>query len=148
MVFAKKITNSGSDFEKGILSWCFQNKILLDQSKAGLLISYEELVMNRNCVIPKIATNLKLPDPEKILRRSMKASGSAGKSTKSRIQLLEEVKKGKTSHQKLIEKWKTHTSQEMIDKAQDILDVFDIDIYKSSEVMPLGKYTLTMTAAL
>lgn len=139
LLFAKDVTKSGSNFEKGILSWCFQNKVLLEQSKNGLFITYEELVMNRECVIPEIATYLKLPDPQNMLRRSVKASGSSGKSTKSRIKLLKEVEKGKKSYQNLIEKWKSKVTSEMIEKAQTILDTFKITAYRANEVMPSGE---------
>lgn len=136
LVIAQDVTRNGSNFEKAILSWCFQNKVLLEQSKAALVVSYEELVMNRECVITKISNHLKLPDPQKMIRRSMKASGSSAKSTKSRIKLLKDVQKGQTSHQKLIEKWKAKTTPKMIEEAQSILDAFDITAYLANEFMP------------
>lgn len=139
---AKRITDNGSIFEKGILSWCFQNKVLIEQSKAGLLLSYEELVMNRDCVLPKISDHLKLPDPQKMLKRSRKASGSTSKSTKRSVKLLKEVRMGEKSYLKLIEKWKKKTSSEMIEKAQNILDEFEISAYRAEAIMPTKDFLI------
>jgi len=140
--FAKFITNEGSNFEKGILSWCFQNKVLIEQSKAAILVSYEELVMNRDCVLSKISDHLKLPDPQKMLIRSRKASGSTSKSTKRSVKLLKEVRMGEKSYLKLIEKWKAKTSSEMIEKAQNILDEFEISAYRAGAIMPAKDFLI------
>ncbi|MCG2590799.1 sulfotransferase domain-containing protein [Rhodohalobacter sulfatireducens] len=136
LTFAQNIITNGTDFEKGIVSWCFQNKVFLSQRNEGLLITYEELVMNRMCVIPKITDYLDIPETDKMLSRSFKASGSTGKSTESRIQLLEKVEKGEENYRKLIEKWKMNTSPDMIERVQEILDAFHITAYRADDIMP------------
>lgn len=82
LMFAEEITKKGTEFEKGIVSWCFQNKLLISSNTGNLIITYEEMVTNRQCVIRKIASFLNLPAPKKMMVRSKKASGYTVKSSK------------------------------------------------------------------
>ena len=142
LLLAETITQNGTEFEKGIVSWCFQNTLLLNSGQGNLIVTYEEMVTNRACMISKIASFLKLPDPKKMTRRSKKASGSTEKSTKKNQRLLKKVANGAAESQQLIEKWKQQTTPEMIEQAQHILDVFEIDIYRASEFMPAERFLL------
>ena len=141
--FASQSLKSGTQFEKSIISWCFQNKLLLQKSERNLLITYEELVMNREPVIQKLAEYLNLPKPDKMLLRSLKPSGSTDKSSQTNKELLQEVQKGSASFLQLINKWKGKVDMEMVQNAQNILNLFDIDIYTAEEIMPSPKYLIS-----
>lgn len=136
------ITQNGTEFEKGIVSWCFQNRLLLNSGQGNLIVTYEEMVTNRDCVIDKIAGFLKLPDSYLMKEYSKKASGSTEKSTKKNQRLLKKVEEGEAESRQLIEKWKLQTTPEMIEQAQLIMDVFEIDIYRASEFMPAERFLL------
>lgn len=139
LMFAEEITKKGTEFEKGIVSWCFQNKLLISSNTGNLIITYEEMVTNRQCVIRKIASFLNLPAPKKMMVRSKKASGSTVKSSKKNQNLLHAVQEGDVDSRRLIEKWRSQVTPEMIEQAQDILDLFEIDVYKACELMPSEK---------
>lgn len=141
--FARESLENGTQFEKSVISWCFQNKLILEYSKGHLLITYEELIMNREPIINKLAEYLGLPKPDKMLVRSLKPSGSTDKSTQSNKELLLEVQKGSASFLQLINKWKGRVDSDMVHSAQNILNLFDIDIYSADEIMPSGKYLIT-----
>lgn len=140
--FAREIGLSGGIFEKSIVSWCFQNKLLLDRVEGHLLITYEELVVKREPVIKKVSDYLNLPNYEKMLARSLKPSGSSGKSSLKNKQLLKDVQRGRKSFKKLVSKWRDGVEKHDLRKAQEILDRFEIDIYASSEIMPSNKYLI------
>lgn len=137
---ARKTDKNGSVFEKSIVSWCFQNKLLLKNRERHLLVTYEELVMNRGLVIQKIANYFLLPDAEKMVLRSLTPSGSTEKSTIANRELLKSVHKGEVSFLKLINKWVEKVDDDQIDRAQVILDAFGMDIYKAKDIMPSYKY--------
>jgi hypothetical protein len=142
IMIAEQITQNGTEFEKGIVSWCFQNRLLLNSGTENLLVTYEEMVTNRECVIKKIASFFDLLAPEKMMVRSKKASGSTVKSSEKNQNLLHAVEEGDVDSRRLIEKWRRQVTPEMIEQAQHILDIFEIDIYKADELMPSEKMML------
>lgn len=141
--FAKDIWINGTVFEKSVVSWCFQNKLLLKNSDKHLIVTYEELVMNREPVIQKIADYFNLPDIPKMISRSLTPSGSTGKSTDANKELLKNVHRGEATFSELVTKWNKKTDGDMLTSAQTILDTFQIDIYTSNEIMPETRYLIS-----
>jgi len=70
LVKARKILNQGTNLEKGVLSWCIQNYLLLSStSNNKSIITYEQLVLEPKIVLKHIANKICIEDIEKIMKR-------------------------------------------------------------------------------
>lgn len=142
---SRNIIESGSNFEKGILSWCFQVYPFFRQ-KTGVdaIISYEQTVLDPGPVIKLLMERLFLQNEKNIWSRLKQPSGSTFKSDKATKNILSQAE-GDKRETYLITKWSGKVNKEQKQRAQDILNLFDIDIYQINDFLPqtniwVGKY--------
>ena len=60
----------GTDLDRGVLSWCLQNAVALQEAAPDwAVVSYEQLVVDPDPVIRELTDKLALSDPERMRRR-------------------------------------------------------------------------------
>ncbi|MCA9884568.1 MAG: hypothetical protein KC708_16430, partial [Anaerolineae bacterium] len=67
---AERVIANGSNLERGVLSWCFQNAVpLRDRRPDWIVMTYEQTVLEPEVIIRHLARRLDLPNPECMLAR-------------------------------------------------------------------------------
>ncbi|MFP4027262.1 MAG: sulfotransferase domain-containing protein [Candidatus Brocadiia bacterium] len=118
-----------------VTEWCLGNIVPLryikNQNPDIAALSYEELVMYPTTCIKTLAQKLDLPRPDKMLRQHSSPSRTTDSSSDKTVDKVRSQ-----DRKYLIRKWREEVSSETRGKAFDILDAFDIDVYKHGRLMP------------
>lgn len=134
LAVARRICQRGNSFEMGILSWCLQNTVPLKTIRDDwTIITYEELITDPSRAIDVLADHLKLPIPRRMHERLSTPSKVTAQSTASTAAYIRDREK----RQLLVEKWLNHVSQDQINTTQYLLQLFEIEIYRADEPLPL-----------
>ena len=138
---AKAIINEGSHFEKGIVSWCLQNcPILKNPDKRDwTMLTYEDFVLNPLESAFFLSEKLQLSNPERITQNVTRPSRVVYQSADDTKEFFKK-RADERNPWFLIEKWKKKISKDHEKRAFDILEVFEVDLYKRNEVLPNSKY--------
>ncbi len=137
LIFAANIIEKGTHFEKGILDWCFQNAVPLKHKKPDwLIVYYEDLILYPEKVIDAIAREFQFTDKEKMFSRLHIASTSSKKSKEETQKIIFDPQKLKDNKKWLLEKWVGKISGQEKLAAQEILDIFDIKVYRADDTLP------------
>ncbi len=137
----RKIYSKGTDFEKGILSWCYQNLVSLNFSShdGWLVVSYEELLLNPYKSCELLYERLDLDDKAALYKSIGLPSTNIALSTAETINIMktsdEEERK-----RKLVIKWKQKVSEKDERSAFEILAIFGIDAYSAGRFVASDKY--------
>lgn len=137
---ALRIVSEGSDFEKGILSWCIQTAISLSAKTrdAWLTITYEELVLNPERCARLLCNDLQLKAPERMLKamtRPAKNIALSGRETKG---LLE--KESAERNREIVTRWKSQISKEEEKRAFDIVGTFGLRLYEQNRFIAASDF--------
>jgi hypothetical protein len=144
---AREIFGANDQFQKAVLDWCLQNAIPLRQARPEwIVLSYEQLVVEPEVVIPYLAETLNLRKPDLMRQRLLKASRSTGKSSGESRALLADTEQGRAQRHRLVDRWREKISPEREAAAMQILETFGIDMYESDRSMPVEKYLLPRAA--
>ena len=132
--YALKVCETGTELERGVLSWCLQNAIPLRAATDDwAVVSYEQMVLEPQPVIMHLAYKLELPEPGRMLERLTTPSGVKAKSDAETQQVLEDA----TSRRAwLIEKWQRQVSEAEERRAMEILERFELDVYSPGDLLP------------
>ncbi len=142
--FAKEIIAKGSEMEKMVLDWCFQNAPpLRNPPKDLLIITYEQLTLHPAPIISKLADYLELEDKERMLQGIAVPSNSVSKSNQETTSFLSDSANYENNKKWLIEKWRKKVDVEQEKHLMKILQVFDLDIYTFGDYLPNKKYWLS-----
>jgi hypothetical protein len=143
--YARKIIDSGTKLERGVLAWCLQNAVPLRHVSADwAVISYEQLVLDPRPVIEHLAFKLSLPKPERMMNRLAVPSSSNGQSDRETQQILEKERERRSW---LIEKWRQKVDRLDERAVMDILKRFDLDAYQVGDVLPADWLWIKPTTA-
>ena len=135
IAFARRIVASGSDLERGVLSWCLQNAVpLRDARPEWVVVTYEQLVLDPEPVIVELAGRLDLPAPDRMRRQLTVPSGVKAKSDTKTRTVLEAREEDRPSW--LVEKWRAHVDPADEARAMGILERFELDLYPAGDVLP------------
>jgi len=147
-VLAEKISDHGSNMERGTLSWCLQNAVLLrelDNNKNLIAVTYEQLVLEPMPVIRFLSAELQLPKPDRIVTRLSTPSSVVHKSDPYTQALLQQ---GLTdARMELVTKWRRHVSLDEERRVIDILRVFGIDVYQFGQSEPKDSFWISSHAS-
>ncbi len=144
---AREIFGANDQFQKAVLDWCLQNAIPLRQARPEwIVLSYEQLVVEPEVVIPYLAKALNLRKPDLMTQRLLQASRSTGKSSAESQALLADTEQGRAQRRSLVKRWREKISPEREAAAMQILETFGIDMYESGRSMPVEKYLLPRAA--
>jgi len=132
--YSRKILDSGTKLDQGVLAWCLQNAVpLREVSEDWAVVSYEQLVLEPGPVIDYLAAKLSLPKPERMMKRLATPSAVKAKSDKETQQVLEKETERRSW---LIEKWRKKVNEAEERRAMEILKRFHLDVYNFGDVLP------------
>jgi hypothetical protein len=135
-----RILDKGSHFEKGILSWCLQNTVLVKSvEKDDVLITYEEMVLNPIKTCNMMYNNLILKNLKKMEKLVERPAHNIGISRNTTLTIMKEDKKSKR-RQGLVKKWKKRIRRDQLERAFNIIDTFGIDIYCKNSYIAKKEY--------
>lgn len=137
--FAKNIIRIGTNFERGILSWCLQNlpPLKFQNNKEWIILSYEEMVLKPDKILNMLSErlNLKVFNKEIIYKPSM----NIYKNDFETLNALSDSNLEK-SKEFLIKKWEKRIGPEQKEMAFKILKKFEIDAYNINGYLPHNRY--------
>ena len=136
IVEANRIVRHGSPLERKILSWCLQNVVPLRYlADKGAIVTYEQLVLDPEPVLRKLAHSLDLPQPQRMLDALTIPSLVKGKSDLETQKLL--AQRGRSGDRAvLVEKWRKHVTVSEERTLMCILEVFDLNAYHYGHIRP------------
>lgn len=122
----QRYKNTGDSFENHIFSWCIENYVPLKQFKAGeiCIIFYENTCAQPEIEVRKIFSYLNKNYDAKILE-NIKSPSQMSRKDSSII-----------TGDSLVSGWKRHLTDQEIERAIEILNMFGLDKLYSSSVMP------------
>jgi hypothetical protein len=130
---AERILEGGTKLERGVLDWCLQNLLPLQQvSPDWVVLSYEQLVLEPERAVPYLAERLALPDHPRIMAHLAQASGVLRKSDPETQRLLTQGQE----RSKLVSKWRNRVSEDEEAQLMAILERFGIDAYRAGSLLP------------
>lgn len=137
---ALELNKSGDEMERRMLAWCIQNKFALMQRRDDwVVITYEQLTVDPNPVIAKIATAFDLPLPDKILEHISIPSAVSVQSERSAVDLMKEAGKNR---EELIGKWRKKIAKEEEIRLMNICLQFNMHIYSAGSVLPKKEWLI------
>jgi hypothetical protein len=132
--YAQEILDTGTELERGVLSWCLQTAVSLREATDDwAIVSYEQMVLESEPVIAHLADKLALPAPERMMNRLGVPSSVKGKSDEATQRALE---KGNRKRAWLVEKWREQVSEAEERGVMGILERFQLDAYRCGDVLP------------
>jgi hypothetical protein len=136
-----KICEKGGHFEKGVVSWCFENLAPLNtpDNKNWLFISYEELLLNSDKTCRTMAEKLQLDEPLKMIKALNKPSTNIAMSKKDTLSILQDSNEQRRK-EKLVTKWKNKITENEEKAAFHILEIFGMETYKFNSYIPDKRY--------
>ena len=140
--FSWKIYESDDPFGKAILNWCLENAppfALLPLRPRWLRVTYEELVSAPNTVIHRLAEALDLKDAQRMLRKVRRPSSSS-KDFKSQST-------SEAGRRTVGAEWLSHVTPGMLRTAEEIMERFEITLYRAGEALPTGQWMRSRSLA-
>ena len=132
--YARRIRDSGTKLERGVLSWCLQNMVpLRDATHDWVIVSYEQMVLDPRPALIHLADKLELPKPGRMMKRLTTPSAVKAKSDAATQKVLEYEKKQRAW---LVEKWREKVSEAEERHLMDMLKRFGLDAYSSGDLLP------------
>ena len=115
--------------------WCLHNAVPLKQATPEWsLVSYEQLVLDPHPVIEYLAARLDLPRPDRMRMRLLTPSGVRRKSSLETQAFLRRKEARERSW--LVEKWREQVDERRERHVMEILDRFELDVYRYGEILP------------
>jgi hypothetical protein len=140
LAYARRVADSGSKLERGVLDWCLQNAVPLAQVEPDwIVVTYEQLLLDPGPAIERFARELDLPDPDTMRRGLNTPSRTVNKSDRETARVLREPDSTRRTMW-LLEKWRAKVSGDEEARAMAILHRFGIDAYAEGEVLPTGRF--------
>lgn len=126
----RDVYEKGSNLDKGVLSWCFEN---IDALKLGTMphwtfITYEEILLNPVASCNHLANVLCLDNRDLLLEAVDQPSTNIRMSNQETQQILKE-QNDVERRKNLVTKWRHKVKSSEEDSAMSIMEVFDLDIY-------------------
>jgi hypothetical protein len=147
LALARRVADTGSKLERGVLDWCFQNAPPLRQAEPDwIVLSYEQLLLEPRPLVERLARELDLTDAATMLARLHRPSRTANKSDRRTAQVLEEPESAERTRW-LLERWRAKVDRDEEKRAMEILERFEIDVYAAGEALPTGRLGFRMALA-
>lgn len=133
----------GDHLKKGVLAWCFHNAPLVEKigDPRFLCLSYEEMVIDPNPVLKRVAAFCNLHDESRLIRNARLPSVTTRKSDPEKPKILGWKDEDKRVR-RLLGRWRESVPPEKALEIQPILDMFGIDLYGSDSLVPQQPFIL------
>ena len=136
--YAENILQHGSLLEQAQLDWCLQNLPLLRQPELlDLMFTYEQLVLQPDLIIDRLAETLRLEDRDALCEAYNRLSGSVSKSSDASRKILLNRQQNRGS---VIAKWRDTVGESQERQLMNILGELGIDAYRAGCLYPDRKY--------
>ena len=137
----RRIYESGSHMQKGILSWCFENLIPLKHSNTQnwLFITYEEILINPVKTCELLAHELDLPRVDLMIDAIDRPATNIKMSGKQTVEILQD-KNAERRRNRLVVKWKNRVVKNDERNCFDIMDLFELDTYSEGNYIAHNRY--------
>jgi hypothetical protein len=137
----RKIHCGGTDFQRGILSWCFENLIQLRfaETRDWLLVTYEELLLNSEKTCHILAEHLSLPRVDTMISAVNTPAANIKMSKQDTLNILKDSDEHKRKYA-LVTKWKGKINDTDERKCFEILELFGLDAYRYNRVVAHDRY--------
>jgi len=120
--------------QRGVLSWCLQNKVALDlRDKEWIVLTYEQLVVDPVPVVDLLGDTCELSEREAMIARLPTPSETTWQSDD---RTKEKFAKISAQNNWFIEKWRDRVEKKEEKQAMEILSRFDIDAYRYGSYLP------------
>lgn len=130
--YARNIKKSGSRLQKVVLEWTLENLIpirtIKKEEKKWVVLTYEEMFLNPRKVVDLLYNKLNLEDKKLMIESINKPSRSATMESAKNID--------ERNMDFILKRWKEKVSDKDEKDIFDILEVFDIEVYKYGSFMP------------
>lgn len=138
-----KIHCHGDRFQRGILSWCFENLIQLRHAdtRDWLVLTYEELLLNPEGTCRTLAERLSLPDVDRMLAAINTPAANITMSKQDTLNILKNSDDQKRRYA-LVTKWMDKVSSDDQRKCFEILELFGLDTYSRDRSVAHERYLL------
>ena len=136
----KHLGNTGSRLQKGIVSWCYENFIPLKHADFdGLIVSYEELVLNpvRSCDL--FLDRLQFDDRPAMLAAFGTAAANISMSSDDTFKVMTNTDQ-RVRATGLVSRWVQKVSAEERRQVTEVMDLFGLDVYSGECVLPHHRY--------
>jgi hypothetical protein len=131
---ADEIIENGSRLQRGVLSWCLQNKIPLSRlEKEWIVVTYEQLVVDPVPIVDRLMTGCQLNERNAMIARLPYPSETTWQSDDI---TKEKFNKKSVPNTWFIEKWRDKVDDKEEKQAMDILLSFDIEAYRYGSFLP------------
>jgi hypothetical protein len=126
------VETNGTPFERAVLDWVFENLPLLHHAGPVIDVTYEALILEPEAMCQHLANALDLPRPRAMARRIQgKPSGSSGLSSAPHRTMIQTG-----NVQGLLHAWQHAVDAAQCQRAQAILDCFEIERYTMGAALP------------
>lgn len=141
---AQKIQAEGSHLEKGVLSWCIQNRLALANRRPNWIVfTYEQLVVDPDPIVDLLVRELSLPLPVRIRQQLNVPSAVQTQSDRKTVDLMQE---SQDTRYGLIERWRSQIDSVETESLWDIIEVFELNIYERGEIYPTKEFQIGLTS--
>ena len=132
----RRIFESGSRLQKGVLDWCLQNAVPLRAAQPDwIVVSYEEMVLAPGPILDRLAIDLQLEFADRLKDGLRIPSDTARKSDRKTEDFLNQKRRVEDGWW-LVEKWRDRVGEAEERDLMEILEQFGIDCYRFGEVIP------------
>lgn len=137
----RQIFCSGDNFQRGILSWCFENMIPLRfaETKHWLFVTYEELLLNSAKTCQTLAERLQLPRVDVMLRAIDTPAANIKMSKQDTLKILQDSNALKRK-MGMVKKWRDKVSDQDQKRCFEILHLFGLDAYQADRLVAHDRY--------
>ena len=137
----RKIIDNGTEFQKGIVSWCYENIIPLTSSHRSdfCFVTYEELLLNPEKTCKLMMEKLNLSDLNSMLKSIGDPAMNIMMSNNDTLDIIKNTD-FTNKNLKLVKKWKSRVSEQEEDQAFEILELFGLNAYIKDRFIATDEY--------
>jgi hypothetical protein len=130
------ILEHGSPLERSVLEWCLDNvgplRAVKKRPERWIVLSYEELMLSAERLIPLLGRRLELRHPERMFRVLRTPSPSTHNESQAKLKQMEPLQQ--------LALWRQSVDRETEVKLFQIVERFGIDVYQPGTIMPTRPY--------
>lgn len=143
------LAESGTHLQRGVVAWCYQNLVPLTTPDVdGLVVTYEELVLNPVKARDLLCDRFKFTDRDGMLHAFERPSSNIAMSNTQTLEMMNDAD-ARARRVKLVTKWQGTITPEERQQVSSIMDLFGLDVYSGASALAAGRYLhFADTAAL
>jgi len=131
LALAERVVEDGTPLEKGVLSWCFQASVpLRAQSSNASVLTYEQLVLEPEVVVPWLARRIDAPCPARMHAQVNIPSVTVDQSFEGSRKAVED-----RAWDYMVGRWRESVDTKQEARAMAILEGFGLDAYRPGELV-------------